>query len=404
MTDARRRAITGALLLGTFLSSLEVTVVGAAMPAVVGSLGGAGWYAWTYTAYLLAQTVTTPAYGALADRLGRRPAYLLAVGVFLAGSALCAVAPDMGTLVAGRAVQGVGAGGILPVTQTIFGDIWPVRQRTRIQGVFSLVWGVSSLVGPLLGGLITEAVGWRGVFWLNLLPGAAAAAAVGALVPAGVVGGGRRVTGGLRELLRSPTQQAVLGAGFLLGGALYGYIGYLPLQVTAVEGGTAVEAGLLLLPLSVAWSAAAFTGGRLVGRFGFRTVVRLGVVLATAGAALGALDPTAWPGLVVFGLGMGFTIASFAVAGQEDAPPDLRGTATAWAIFSRAIGSAVLVQAFAWLAGVRPGVTDLAHVPDLAEGVARVFVGIAACAGLAAAVVYARFPPSGGAPVEVERR
>lgn len=392
ISPARRRLVTAALLVGTFLSSLEVTVIGAAMPTVVSELHGVSLYAWAFSAYLLAQTITIPFYGIWADRRGRREAYLAGVVFFVGGSAVCAAATSMPMLVAGRAVQGIGAGAVLPLTMTLFGDMWPVRERTRLQGLFSLVWGVSSVLGPLVGGLVTEAVGWRGIFWLNLPPGALAGVVVGALVPAALGRGEGHQRHSRWGLLRDPTQQAVNGAGLLLGGALYGFIGYLPVLVQGVEGGDALDAGLVLLPLSLAWTAASNVGGRVVHRTGFRFLVRLGTALVAVGGVLAAWGPTRLVPLVLFGAGMGFTIASFTVAAQEAAPRTLRATATSLALFSRSIGSAVVVQAFGWLAGFRPGTASLADVPDLEAGVLRVFAGVGALSVLAALIVQFRFP------------
>ncbi|MDP2314079.1 MAG: MDR family MFS transporter [Pseudomonadota bacterium] len=394
MSLLARRTITAALLVGTFLASLEVSVVGAAMPTIVERLGGTSLYAWAFSAYLLAQTLTTPAYGLLADRAGRRTAYLLGIVAFLAGSVLCATASDMPTFVAGRAVQGLGAGSILPLTMTMFGDLWPIDQRTRLQGLFSLVWGVSSALGPLVGGVLTDLWSWQAIFWLNVPPALLAGAVIAVLVPP-ELGRGATVGGDGADfvaILRNPTIQAVSLAGLLLGASLYGIIGYLPVWVQGVRGGTALDAGLALLPLSLAWTLASNVGGRIVGRLGFRALVRGGTLLVASGAVLLGVWPDAPVGFVVFGLGMGFTIASFTVSSQEAAPPGRRGTATSFVLFSRSIGAAVGVSIFGWMAGFRPGAGGLSGIPGLEAGVATVFAAVAVCAVGAAAIVWGRFP------------
>ncbi|MFZ5476597.1 MAG: MFS transporter [Myxococcota bacterium] len=392
LTPRDRRVVTAALLVGTFLSSLEVSVVGAAMPTVVADLGGLALFPLSFSAYLLAQTVSTPAWGVVADRVGRRDTYVAGVLAFLAGSGVCALAPSMDVLVAGRVVQGVGAGAIMPLTMTLFGDLWPVDARARLTGLFSIVWGVSALIGPLVGGLITDAIGWRGIFWMNLAPGLAAGAVVAWAVPRALGQGGVGLAGDWTSLLKDPTQQAVNGVGLLLGAALYGFIGYLPVQVQGVRGGDALAAGLALLPLSIAWTVASNVAGSLMIRVGFRFLVRLGTAVAATGAAMTLVSPDWMPALIVYGAGNGLAIASLTVSAQEAAPQRLRGTATSIAMFSRSIGAAVGVQIYGLLAGFRPGAGSLAEVPDLGGGLARVFAAVVIAGGGAALVAFLRFP------------
>lgn len=400
VSPAARRAITAALLVGTSLASLEVMVVGPAMPAVVGEFGGAGLYPYVFTAYIGAQTLTMPLYGAMADRRGRRAAYLLGVSLFLLGSLISAAAPSMGVVVAGRLVQGLGAGAILPITQTIFGDLYEVEQRTKMQGWFSLIWGVSSLLGPAVGGWLTEALSWRAVFWLNLLPGVVSAGLIAALVPASLGRGGARGPGllsALPRLLRHPVLQAVALSGFTLGAALYGVVGYLPVYVQAVGGGTPLDAGLALIPMSVSWTASANLAGRLVQRFGFGALVRVGVVLAVAGTALAGADTASPTGLVLFGCGMGFLISLFTVASQVAAPKELIGQATTLGLFTRSVGSALGVPLLGLLAGIDPGAADFAAIDGLDVGIGRVFVAVAVLAGISGVVTVVRFPRRLGA-------
>src|SRR5438067_6265196 len=137
------------------------------MPTVIGQIGGIQLYAWVFAAYLLTSTVTVPIYGKLADLFGRKPVFLAAVVVFLVGSILCGQSQTMEQLIAFRLLQGLGAGGVLPINQTILGDVYPLEQRARITGLFSTVWGVSCLLGPGIGGFLTEHVSWRWVFYVN---------------------------------------------------------------------------------------------------------------------------------------------------------------------------------------------------------------------------------------------
>src|SRR3954468_10350892 len=163
------------LLLSLSMAAMEMTVVSTAMPTVVGDLGGIHLYSWVFTAYLLTSTVTVPLYGKLADLYGRKPVLLFGIAIFLVGSMASGLAPSIGTLIAFRALQGLGAGAMQPTTLTIVGDIYNLEERSRMQGVFGAVWGVAGLIGPLLGGIIVKYLSWRWVFFINVPAGVAAA-------------------------------------------------------------------------------------------------------------------------------------------------------------------------------------------------------------------------------------
>src|SRR3990172_2439552 len=165
-------------MLSLLLAAMEITVVATAMPTIVSQLGGLAAYSWVFSIYMLTSTTTVPLYGKLSDLYGRRPIYALAIGLFLAGSLLCGQAQSMPQLIAFRAVQGLGAGGLIPLAFILIGDIFTFEQRARMQGVFSSVWGVSSLVGPLLGGFLVDRISWHWVFYINLVPGLLAGALV----------------------------------------------------------------------------------------------------------------------------------------------------------------------------------------------------------------------------------
>lgn len=406
LPDTRRRLVVGALLVGTFLASLEIMVVSPAVPVIVAELGGAGLYPWVFSAYVITQTVMMPVYGRLADTWGRRPSYTLAVALFGGGALICALAPSMPVLIAGRAIQGIGAGGLVPLTQTIFGDLYTIGDRTRMQAIFSLIWGLSALLGPAIGGALTEYWSWRGAFWINLPPAIVAAAIIAwALPPLPRRTATARVglTHGFRTLLGRPLQRAVVASGIALGAALLGIVGYLPVQIQAVLGGSPTDAGLAIIPLSVAWTSAAFVAGRLVGTWGFVRLVRLGTLITATGAIIAAVQTAHMGGLVLFGLGMGLTISCFNVAVQEDAPTELQGQATALAMLARSIGRAGGVVAFAWVAGIPPGAEDFAVVEGLPEGLARVFVAIALACTAGAAVVWRWFTLDAPASVTLKR-
>jgi len=459
----RRRAITAALLLGTFLASIEATVVGTAMPSIVDQLGGFALYPWVFSAYLVAQTLSIPLYGRISDLYGRRVAYVGGICIFLAGSVLCGMSPSMEALVAARALQGLGAGSVLPLTMTIFGDLYDVTLRTKLQGLFSLVWGVSSVAGPLAGGAIVLNWSWRWVFLVNVPFGLISAAVVGlllredplarrehkldllgvlllsvatsalliALLPAGqrppdvspglAVGFAVVATAAFLaqerrhpeplvplDLFRDRVHIAANGAGVLLGVVLFGVVSYVPLYVQGVCGGTPIEAGATLIPLSFGWTGASIVAGRLVSRVGFQRLVRVGSSLIALGGVVGAVGiyhgqhVLGILGLCFYGVGMGCCISSFTVSVQERVPMHRRGIATALTQFSRAIGGAlgVAVLGVLMLATVGGDPTsgdlaamDSAHRELLERGILVVFgagAGVALAAGAVGILLFPR--------------
>ncbi|HLI51430.1 MAG TPA: MFS transporter, partial [Thermomicrobiaceae bacterium] len=168
MTQLNRRMVVIAIILGTFLAALDSTIVGTSMPTIIGELGGLSLYSWVFSAYLLTSTTTVPMYGRLADLYGRKPLVLIATALFVGGSMLCGVAQSMPQLILFRALQGLGAGGIFPVTYTIVGDLFKIEERAKMEGILSAVWGSSAIAGPTVGGAIVQYVGWRWVFYVNV--------------------------------------------------------------------------------------------------------------------------------------------------------------------------------------------------------------------------------------------
>src|ERR671927_727554 len=168
MSSGRRWAVTVGVMTGMFLAALEATVVGTAMPTVIASLGGLSHYSWVFSAYLITSTVTVPVWGKLSDLYGRRLFFQLGIAVFLLGSILSGVSTSMAQLIAFRALQGLGAGALVPLGMTIIGDVYTLEERARMQAVFSGVWGLSSVVGPVVGGFITDQLSWRWVFYINV--------------------------------------------------------------------------------------------------------------------------------------------------------------------------------------------------------------------------------------------
>jgi MFS family permease len=179
MSDRRRWAVVAGVMTGMAIAALEATVVGTAMPTVIASLGGINHYSWVFSAYLVTSTVTVPVWGKLSDLYGRRLTYQAGIGVFLLGTLLSGLAGSMAQLIIFRAIQGLGAGALIPLGMTIIGDTFTLKERAKMQAYFSGVWGLSSVVGPIIGGFITDQISWRWVFFVNLPIGVLAALIIG---------------------------------------------------------------------------------------------------------------------------------------------------------------------------------------------------------------------------------
>jgi EmrB/QacA subfamily drug resistance transporter len=405
LSPGQRVAVTVGIMMGLFLAAIDQTVVSTAMPTVVSSLGGLHIYSWVFSAYLLAFTVTIPIWGRLSDLHGRRPYYLGSVGLFLLGSVLAGQARSMGFLVFSRLVQGLGAGGLFPIGFTIVGEIYSLEQRARMQGLFSGVWGFASIVGPLAGGLITDHLSWRWVFYVNVPFGVAAAvlihrglsepqrpaaaaevdyAGVGILslsltvLLLGLLEGGRG-SGFLQPeaaglialalvlfalfarnerrageralvpvvLLQNRIFRVSAGIGFLTGMGLFGTISFIPLFVQGVLFGSATRAGSSLTPLLLAWVFLSIASGRLILVAGYRPAVVAGGVFFAAGflwlMQIGPQDGfgALLPPMVLMGAGMGLVVVAVLLAVQNSVPRRMLGIATSATVFFRTIGGAV---------------------------------------------------------------
>ncbi len=390
------------VMAGIAVAALDSTVVGTAMPTIIGQLGGIEHYGWVFAAYLLTATTTVPIFSTLADQHGRKPIFLVGLALFVGGSALCGLSGSMPELIAFRAIQGLGAGAVQPIAFTIVGDIFEPRQRARMQGLFSSVWGVAAVVGPLLGGIITGTVGWRWAFYLNVPVGFLAAMLittflreggerrrhrldlVGAttltagvallLLFASEVSESRSVTptvaltilvsivllaafvrneGRASEPLISPAllQRPIVAAGLVVGSlagiVMFGVTAYVPPLVQGVMGGTPLEAGLAVGAMSLGWPIGSIVAGRAILRVGIRPVVLAGTFflvlgsgsLIGAGAVASVL--VAAGAAAVVGLGMGLTTTPLLVGVQTTVAWNERGRATGLLQFSRTIGGAV---------------------------------------------------------------
>jgi EmrB/QacA subfamily drug resistance transporter len=403
LSKRRRRVVTAGMMLGMFLAALEATVVGTAMPTVIASLGGLDRYSWVFSAYLLTSTVTVPVWGRLSDLYGRRMFYLIGVAFFLVGSALSGASQSIEQLIIFRAIQGLGAGALIPLSMTINGDIYTLRERTRMQGLFSGVWGLASILGPLAGGFITDHISWRWVFYINIPFGLAGAIVVGlALVEPkrnsrpvidylGAVWLTIAITLLLLVLVESgdPTiwtkpitligvagilifsalfawteqrapepivpfslfRNRIIGVGaitaFMVGAAMFGALSFIPLFVQGALGGTATEAGALLTPFLLGWVTMSVVGGRLMFRIGYRPTILAGLVVLVASfgvlATFGSATPRSWliGDVLAMGIGMGLVMFALLITVQNSVDRSQLGIATSLNQFSRSIGQTV---------------------------------------------------------------
>ena len=397
----RRRAITAGLLLGMGLGAMEATVVSTAMPTVIATLGGLAHYSWVFSAYLLTSTASVPIWGRFSDLYGRRRMYLTGIVIFLVGSMLSGAATSMTALIVSRAIQGLGAGAIITLSMTIVGELYTLAERARTQALFSGVWGVASIAGPLAGGFITDTLSWRWVFYLNLpfglLAGAVillsypqtrlakavrvdwlgaallfgsistllvalgadaggiswAFAAVAAALLAGFVAVERRVPDPILplDLLRRPLIARTFVVVFLVGMALFGAIAFIPLFVQSVMGATATGAGRVLTPLFLGWVVMSIASARLTVKLGYRGLAVTGSLLLTIGfiglALVGADSPRSAVLVAgaLIGSGMGLSMLSLLLAVQHGVPRSHLGLATSLNQFSRSIGAAVGISA-----------------------------------------------------------
>ena len=409
---SERGPVLGAVMLSTSLVALDSTIIATAVPSIVDDLGGFSSFPWLFSVYLLTQAVTVPVYGKLADVVGRKPLMVFGIVVFVAASLLCGLAWSMPALIVGRALQGLGAGAIQPIGMTVIGDLYSVAERAKVQGYVASVWAVSAVLGPTLGGVLSDYASWRWIFFLNLPLGALAVLGLVKRFPERVerrphvldVKGAALLTGGCSLLVlgllqggtgwawRSPASGAVFGTALVVlvafvrverraaepvlplwifqrrilvagnvaamgvGALLIGLSTYVPTWVQGVLGTGAVEAGLALAALTMGWPLAASQAGRLYLRIGFRDTALIGMTLALAGAGSATLltaDAQTWQvalALFVLGLGMGLSSSPLVVAIQSVVGWERRGVVTGTNMFSRSIGSAIGAAVFGAIA------------------------------------------------------
>jgi EmrB/QacA subfamily drug resistance transporter len=401
LSHRRVLVVIGALLLGMFLAALDQTVVSTALPTIVGDLHGASHLSWVVTAYLLSSTVSTPLWGKLGDQYGRKFFFQAAIVLFLVGSALSGLSHSMLELILFRALQGLGGGGLMVGAQTIVGDVVSPRERGRYMGLFMAMFGVTTVIGPLIGGFFVDYLSWRWIFYINIPVGLVALAVTAAALPGSLSKVHRVIDylgtvflalaatclvlytslGGVTYPWGSPQmivlavagivftvafvlaerravepviplslfRNSVFGAssaiGFVVGFAMFGALTFLPLFFQEVKGVSPIDSGVRLFPMMGGLLVASIGSGQLVSRFGrYKIFPVIGTACMTLGLYLMStigVTTGAWviaSYMVVFGFGLGLVMQVLVVAVQNAVPYEELGTATSGATFFRMIG------------------------------------------------------------------
>ncbi|AGP31212.1 MDR family MFS transporter [Corynebacterium terpenotabidum] len=396
--------VFSALMLGMLLVSLGQTIFATALPTVVGELGGTNQQSWVITAFLLAQTIGLPIYGKLGDQVGRKPLFLFGLSTYLVGSVVGALAPNIWVIIVARAIQGIGGGGMMVLSQAIIADVIPARQRGKYMGAMGAVFGLSSVLGPLLGGLFTDGPGWRWALWFNV-PVAVVAIAIavfalhvpargagakldlwGTLFMAGfstclilfITWGGKDYAWGSAtiigliiatvvcailfviaeskadapiiplELFRSRNFVLCTVASVIVGVLLMGALAYMPTYIQMVHGMTPTKAGLMMIPMVLGMVPTSIGVGVIVSRTGrYKWYPVTGMIISTVGlffmGGLETHDSLLHLSLVlfVFGVGLGLSMQILVLIVQNAFPVSMVGTATASNNFFRQIGMSV---------------------------------------------------------------
>lgn len=406
---SKRGPILLAVMLSVGLVAIDATILATAVPSVVEDLGGFTQFPWLFSVYLLAQAISVPIYGKLADLRGRKPIMLLGIGLFVLGSVLCGFAWNMTSLIVFRLIQGLGAGAVQPISMTIVGDIYTVAERAKVQGYIASIWGIASFVGPTLGGVFSDYMSWRWIFFVNVPLGVAAAWMLfrrfdenvrrdgrpridyagtalltvgGTLLLLGLLEGGvvwawdsalsigilgvsvitlaafvlveRRAVEPVLPLwvLNHRVLNSANSAALLIGVLMVGLSTYVPLYAQGVLGQSALVGGFALAAMTLGWPISASLAGRFYLRLGFRTTMLLGSIVVVIGSGLlvsvRSTSSVVYLALACFvmGLGLGFSASPGIVAAQSSVDWRTRGVVTGANMFARSVGSAVGVAVF----------------------------------------------------------
>jgi EmrB/QacA subfamily drug resistance transporter len=393
-----------AVMLGLFLGALDQTIVGTALPKIVTQLSGNDWYVWVVTMYLLTSTISVPFWGKLSDLYGRKPMFMIGIGIFLVGSALSGLSQNMPMLIAFRGIQGIGAGSLFPVALAVIGDLFTPAERGKYQGLFGAVFGVSSLIGPALGGFLTDTISWHWIFYVNIPIGIVSLFFIARLLPtvkranasrtfdflgAGVftvaisfllIGLTNKQTGDWTDatvggfilialvgvavfafvesraaepivplaLFRIRTYTSSILATFFVSFGFFGAIIFLPRWFQFVEGQSATQSGYATLPLLVGLIGGSIASGLIVsrtGRYKWLTVGAVGLMafglFLMSGIRADTPLPVLWAWMFITGLGIGPTLATFTIIVQNAVPFHELGVATSNLTFFRQIGGSI---------------------------------------------------------------
>jgi len=407
---SNRKMVTVAMLVAILLVAIDVSVVSTATPKIIEDLKGLNLLSWVFAIYTLTTAVTTPIYGKLADLFGRKKIFIIGVILFVVGSILCGAAQSMHQLIWFRAFQGIGAGAVMPITFTIIGDIYPGEQRAKMQGLFSSVWGVAGLLGPLVGGLFVDQLSWRWIFYINLPIGIISlililkyfhetienkekrnidyigattfTIAISALLFALLNGGSEgyawnsmiiisffviaAIFLALFIYVESKVSEPMLPSslftipsivisnliGFLFSFVLIGVSVYLPMWIQVILGHSATSSGLTLMPMSLAWPLGATFAGRYMYKIGAKFTTVVGAVFILAGTSwllAVSIGSPYWyfvGVMLVIGLGMGYVATPTTVIVQSSVGWKMRGAATASNNFMKSVGQTIGVAVF----------------------------------------------------------
>lgn len=409
MRKTNVKVVTVTVFIATFMTAIEGTIVSTAMPTIVGSLHGLAIMNWVFSIYLLTNAMITPIYGKLADSIGRKPVFIIGTFLFILGSGLCGASQDMLQLILFRALQGIGAGAIMPVALTIIADIYPIEKRAKILGLNSSAWGIASVFGPLFGGFIVDALSWHWIFLVNVPIGIILIVLVAIFLvepkkekqekkPVDIAGSlslmgvlllllyGFQIIGSpdvsLLIKVMSFVGAIILFAGFvwiekraqdpvisldlfknhlfvtvnlvaaLLSGFLIGVEVYIPMWMQGVLGMKAAMGGMALAPMSLTWIVGSFLTGRLIEKYQAKHILQLGLSFSFVGGLALALVPVSTPFWIfvliasILGIGFGIVITTTTILSQGAVPHEQLGVATSFNTLVRTVGQTVMVSVF----------------------------------------------------------